>query len=140
MDSKQLEVIQDCEGCGVCCMHMGYPAFMLPREPFAESQLNSDTTCLSMLKEGWTREELLDGFEGESYWHSLPADLKKKWQAFVDGYQRQGELDGPCIWFDQDSRNCIHHEYRPAVCRDFEIGSKPCRQWRAHYRDKILKS
>ena len=139
-NKTELNVIEDCNGCGVCCLHMGYPAYMLPREPVAADQIAVDPELQQLLKAGWTEAELLKGHPGEKYWHQLPGKLKEEWQAFVDSYRREGELDGPCFWFDQETRLCKHHQVRPQVCRDFEAGSVECRQWRKVYEDKVIKN
>jgi len=137
--------VADCNGCGVCCFHMGYPAFVLPREPMTDEQIDADPELAKQAAMSpKRREELMAGHPGETYWHSLPEELRKQWQAFVDGYTlpEYGDtpetFDGPCIWFDMESRQCKNHEHRPNICRDFETGSKECYEWRAYYRDKIL--
>ncbi len=33
----------------------------------------------------------------------------------------------PCVWLDQDSDRCLHYEFRPQACRDFQINSDLCR-------------
>ena len=93
-------------------MHMGYPAFMDP----------------------------VDRSYDAEYWKALPQNLKQELTAYIAAYRPPpaGELDGPCCWFDMETRRCRHHEYRPRVCRDFETGSRGCRDWRWHYRDRIL--
>ena len=107
---------------------------MLPREKMSEREVESGDSAQEMLDTGWTKKELLDGHPGEEHWHRLPVPLKIEWQEFVDTYERAGTLDGPCFWFDLDTRRCMHHEYRPQVCRDFQTGSKGCREWRSEYR------
>lgn len=91
-------------------MHMGYPAFVLAtaKQP------------------------------AEEHWLSLPEDLRKELESFIAGYPilPKGELDGPCFWFDQQSRRCKHHEHRPRVCRDFEVGSQGCLSWRQWLREQ----
>ena len=93
-------------------MHMGYPAYLHDL--------------------GTQRDE--------ENWASLPSELKEQLQRYIANYktQSEGELDGPCIWFDMDTRRCKHHEHRPKVCRDFEVGSQSCLDWREHYRDRIV--
>lgn len=129
----QLPLIHDCSNCGVCCYHMGYPAFMLPRESATDEQIDRDPELQRLLAVGWTRDELKVGHPGESHWHNLPSDLKKEWQAYVATYDRPGELDGKCFWLDLETNLCKHHQHRPQVCRDFEAGSKECHHWRRHF-------
>ena len=110
----RLPVITNCEGCGVCCMHMGYPAFMDPADQSFDAV----------------------------YWNAMPDDLRDDLLAFIAAYKKPTgqDLDGVCYWFDMETRRCKHHEYRPRVWRDFEIGSKGCRDWREHYADRIIPS
>ena len=107
-----LPTVSDCEGCGVCCLHMGYPTYI--RE--------SDTG------------------PGEPAWQDLPANLKQELLRDIERYEppAAGQLDGPCTWFDQQTRRCKHHQHRPQVCRDFQVGSRNCLDWRRHYQNRIL--
>lgn len=113
--SNELPLVADCNGCGVCCLHMGYPPFIRPTEQR----------------------------EGESWWYLLPDDLRMELDQFIANYDAPvyGDsvetFDGPCCWFDLESRQCRHHQHRPNVCRDFETGSKQCHEWRRHYADRI---
>jgi Fe-S-cluster containining protein len=114
---NQLPVIAECAGCGVCCFHMGYPPYIRP-----------------------------DGEkEGEVWWYRLPEELKKELEAYIASYPLPEygadveSFDGPCCWFDMETRQCSHHEHRPNVCRDFETGSPQCHEWRGYYQEKIVK-
>ncbi len=71
----------------------------------------------------------------------MPIDLKHELVDYIESYEAPpaGQLDGPCIWFDLQTRTCKHHEHRPSVCRDFEIGSSQCREWRKHYQEIIVQ-
>ena len=106
-----LPTVDSCDGCGACCMHMGYPSY----------------------QEGNDRQP------PEEPWISLPDSLRHELLSFVATYQEppEGQLDGPCIWFDIETRRCKHHEHRPNVCRDFKINSEDCLGWREHYKDII---
>ena len=110
--SKTLPTIDDCQGCGVCCMHMGYPAFLTGNDQ-------------QPAEDAWTR---------------LPDHLRSELQEVIENYQapEPGQLDGPCVWLDLETRRCIHHTFRPRVCRDFSVGSRGCIEWREHYHDKIV--
>jgi uncharacterized protein len=65
---------------------------------------------------------------------ALPAEVLESYHAGL----RQRDADGwpdavPCFWFDLESRQCIHYEHRPEICRTgVEIGDEACRSWRAH--------
>lgn len=79
----------------------------------------------------------LDGSNGqpaEPAWIEMPLGLKAELDEFVSRYERPvSGLDGPCCWYDPQSRTCLHHEHRPRVCRDFQIGSEDCIGWREVY-------
>ena len=110
---------------------------MLPQPPATPDQIENDSTLRALIETGWTQDELLRGHDGEAHWHRLPSQLREEWLQFVENYQRDGALDGPCFWLDLETRKCKHHEYRPQVCRDFETGSDACREWRNEYREMI---
>lgn len=87
-----------CDGCGVCCMHVGCPPFM-----------------------PWEEEK-------------LPPNLKEEFQQILVTRQVQIKATGddwvPCAWFDWSTRKCKHYEHRPEVCREFEVGSSECINFR----------
>ena len=122
-----LTVITDCRGCGVCCLHMGYPAFNLPLEELRGEQAATKTAELPVRSQDRVR------------WNQLPASLRAELQAHIREYRapKPGQLDLACIWLDPTTRVCKHHEHRPQICRDFEIGSAPCLEWRRAYSDLI---
>lgn len=111
VEIPSLPTITDCDGCGACCLHMGYPTFLMPN----------------------------DDRPGEEQWESMPAPLKRDLLRYIESYSEppDGQLDGPCIWFDPEKRLCKHHAHRPRVCRDFRVGGGECRAWRRHYGDKL---
>lgn len=137
-----LPVVQ-CDGCGVCCFHMGYPAFVLPQQPLTESEIQSMEAQSGRPFSAARRRDLLTGRTGESHWHRLPEDLRDDWLKYVADYQTPDygdsvdTFDGPCYWLDTQTRMCKHHQYRPNVCRDFETGNSQCLQWRDVYADRI---
>ena len=140
----ELPLVADCQGCGVCCFHMGYPPFIRPIEPLSPEQIESDESLLAEIAvDPLRRRDLLQGREGEKWWFRLPNDLRNELDEYIANYQHKnyGEevesFDGPCCWFDMETRQCRHHQYRPNVCRDFETGSQQCHEWRRHYREKI---
>ena len=141
--SANLPVVS-CEGCGACCFHMGYPAYVLPRPAMTEAEIAADPQLsIRAAKDARFKQDLLNGNPGESYWHSMPDDLRAEWQAYVDQYELPtydgtvASLDGPCIWLDMETRQCKNHLHRPNICRDFATDSPGCHDWRKHYRDKI---
>jgi len=139
---SELPVVE-CAGCGVCCFHMGYPAFITPKQALSPAEVDQLEVESGKPFTARQREELLVGRAGESHWHQLPDDLKQAWLAHVETYElpTYGDtldtFDGPCTWLDVDTRMCKHHQYRPNVCRDFETGNPECLQWRDVYQDRI---
>ena len=55
----------------------------------------------------------------------LPAAYREALEAVLSG--PCGGDDGcPCIWLDRETGKCRHHELRPDICREFEIGGEDC--------------
>lgn len=122
---------------------MGYPAYITPRDPMTEAEIDRREEEQGKKFSDIRRAELLAGHPGESYWHELPSDLKSELEAHMADYQKPkygktlDTFDGPCIWLDMETRMCKHHTVRPNVCRDFETGSRECLDWRRTYEDRI---
>jgi Fe-S-cluster containining protein len=57
-------------------------------------------------------------------------ELRDYLKDLLAGIERE---DSACIWFDENSMRCRHHEHRPSVCRDFEVGSEDCVGWRERF-------
>lgn len=120
---------------------MGYPAFILPSDPLTVEQIENDPKLRKLATHPRSKQDLLNGNPGELYWHQLPENLKAELLDFMEEYSvPEGELDPACIWLDKETRLCKHHQYRPRVCRDFEIGSPGCQEWRKFYRNEIRTS
>ena len=146
--AKQLNVISDCSGCGVCCLHMGYPPFIRPAPPMSAAEIDAriqsdEEFAKSIAKDPLRRTDLERGRDGESWWHDLPEPLRVELDAYISDYAHKeygddvSTFDGPCFWLDSETRLCKNHLHRPNVCRDFETGSKQCLEWRNHYIDKV---
>lgn len=107
---KPLNVITNCNDCGVCCMEQT----ALPIHLAYDESNSGMTPCAPLPPE--LREELLA--------------LRAKWDA-EDSWPEDGS---PCIWFDQEKRQCKHYEHRPTLCRDaVKVGDESCRKWRRAY-------
>ena len=114
---------------------------MLPAEPLTMEQIQADPKLKEQARDPEIMRHLLEGHPGESFWHALPDHLRRELEMVLTEEKDSGvTMDGPCIWLDPDSRRCRHHEYRPSVCREFEIGSQECLDWRRTYRSSILNS
>lgn len=110
-----LPTLSDCSDCGICCLHMGYPSYIIGSPPDSNGE----------------------GQPAEPAWSQLPEWLKEDLLAYIASYKApaDGQLEGPCVWYDPDRRQCRHHEHRPQVCRDFQVGGQGCVDWRAYYRE-----
>jgi uncharacterized protein len=116
MGKVALPVIDSCEGCGACCTYVGSPpGYALFCPPPGRRLLD------------WTK-----GTPDHALWLAMPRRLRAELRAYyarclAEGDGRDGE---PCVWFDEDTRRCKHHEHRPSVCREFEVGGEDCRRVR----------
>jgi Fe-S-cluster containining protein len=108
IDLKHLPIVYDCEGCGVCCMHMGTPpgfVYYLPRKGEKISKEAREREDYQIVK-------------------SLPAKLRAELRAYYNAVDR-GELedrtgyDAPCPWLDERTMRCKHYENRPTICREY---------------------
>lgn len=61
---------------------------------------------------------------GDEEFHALPEELQAEIMEAIA--TRRGDRRLPCVWYDGENRRCRHHNVRPAVCRDFEVGGKDC--------------
>lgn len=98
-----------CAGCGMCCADQGTP-------PGYAMFLSSDPPAY------------LAGSDDERRWLSAPESARREVQDAFDADRSYG--DGPCCWYDTDTRRCRHHASRPSTCREFDAGSDDCRTYR----------
>ena len=61
----------------------------------------------------------------------LPNQLQQ--QVIELGYKSQASNKSACYWFDTSTKKCMHHEHRPQICRDFEMGGAICIMQRKFY-------
>lgn len=104
--ANALPIIASCGGCGACCLVVTEPPF----------------------------RRRLDG-TGEDGWERLRwerPDLHAELLAAARARSIQGapSFGTPCLWFDAESLQCKHYEYRPRDCREFAVGSQDCRDAR----------
>lgn len=109
-----LPVVNDCSGCGACCMTMNSPPGF-----------------------GGVEVMLFATPEDERRFHDAPQEAQDLVFAYYDRIENlpHGEEipEGPCCWFDAESRRCRFYEHRPSVCREFPVGSEPCLGWRERF-------
>ena len=65
---------------------------------------------------------------------ALPTEAIEQLRSYLQRLLNGEELQDPaCIWLNRETNRCRYHEYRPLICRDFEIGSEECLTWRQSY-------
>jgi Fe-S-cluster containining protein len=99
----QFQVLQpeSCAGCGLCCEGIGSPVLLYASGPRI--------------------------IEPHPFRPSgLPLELIEEIDAHFLGLARGQEAQERCLWFDTDTRRCKHYEWRPQVCRDYELGGRAC--------------
>ena len=104
-----------CNNCGACCMAQVSPP-------------------------GYCGQEMVffSTPEDERRFNSAPQeaqDLVWSWQDRIDNLPDGAPLpdDEPCCWFDVKTLRCRFYDWRPSVCRDFDVGSEGCRCWRDEF-------
>ncbi|MCK4340265.1 MAG: YkgJ family cysteine cluster protein [Phycisphaerae bacterium] len=95
-----------CKGCGLCCMHMRTP-------PFIPVGGDKSYNALPKNKKRWLRK-----------WIESP-----RWM-WLD--KHIGE-DCPCVWLDMETGRCTHHEIRPRICIEYEVGCEACLKLRKEF-------
>lgn len=66
--------------------------------------------------------------------YELPEDLRDEVLGFEKSEPDRETSEKPCYWFNRETKQCMQYEYRPMVCRDFEVGTIPCRSYRRYHR------
>jgi Fe-S-cluster containining protein len=106
-----------CDGCGVCCMQQGSPPgylYLLQLAPEARAR--------------WPDPEDVERIE------RLPREALARINRYVSRLRRREVSgDGPCIWLNQETRQCRFHEHRPEICRNFMVQGEGCASRREEY-------
>ena len=101
MDELPVLPPTSCDGCGVCCLGVGSPILLYASRPhYCEPHPFRP--------------------------RNLPQELVDEINLHFAGLLRGQEPQESCLWFDQQTRRCKHHEYRPQVCCDYELGGPEC--------------
>lgn len=90
----------------------------------------------------WPDHMLADVQQGEDYQRflSLPDEALQSIKDYSDAIDRgeAGDDVEPCIWFDEQTRQCKWYEHRPDICRDeVTVNDEYCIRWREVYADTI---
>ncbi len=107
----RLDVLQpdDCEECGLCCEGIGSPVLLYASRPRLAGP---------------------HPFRPPG----LPQTLIDEIDETLGGLFRGQEPQDRCLWFDPITRRCRHYEWRPQVCRDYELGGRACLDRREQHR------
>ncbi len=101
---------ESCDGCGLCCEGIGSPV------------------ALYVSRTGWSGVHPFRPVD-------IPEDLIREIDDHFGGLFRGQEPQERCLWFDPVARQCRHYEWRPQVCRDYELGGDACLARRREYRE-----
>jgi Fe-S-cluster containining protein len=104
-----------CDGCGLCCEGIGSPVALFASRP------------------GWEQNHPFR-FPG------MPDGLVQEVDDHFSGLFRGQEPQERCLWFDPATRKCRHYEWRPQVCRDYELAGETCLLRREEYRQASVGS
>ena len=112
-----LPIVESCDDCGACCREQESPPgyVMLLASPDmmdAPGPFKADVERLQ----------------------SLPAAALAELREYMVRLLNGAEQDDPaCIWLDSATMQCRYHEHRPSICREFELGTAECIEWRKTY-------
>lgn len=120
MAQINLPIIDTCEGCGgLCCRTQesppGYLYILLNKPgPGEPGIIEAD------------RERVA----------KLPGKIKAELYRYGEYIKKHKKHPNKliCIWLNEATGQCRHHDLRPQVCRDFERGGHYCRQWRREFK------
>jgi Fe-S-cluster containining protein len=103
---------ESCSGCGLCCERIGSPVVLYQSRP------------------AWADHHPFRPA-------GMPLHLIEEIDAHFAGTFRGGEPEDVCFWYDPETRQCKHYEWRPKVCRDYELGGHECRNLRRPYLSQL---
>ena len=98
---------QNCDGCSACCGSVGHPPFLLALDDGVISPVA--------------------GADSRADQYRLLAAPPEAQAAYVANH---GVINSPCAWLDAIDNRCRYYDFRPDICRTFEIGGKWCSQFR----------
>jgi len=96
-----------CDGCSACCHVVGHPPFLLE------------------LDNGIPRP--IEGADSQVDYQRLRAAPPEAQFAYLTNH---GAINCPCTWLDEGFSRCRYYEFRPDVCRTFEVGGNWCSKFR----------
>jgi uncharacterized protein len=94
----------NCDDCGACCRDIGHP-------PFLVELIDGVPQAV---------DDRLDSTSDQQRILAAPAEARAE---YLSSRHRSS---GPCAWLDRASGRCRHYEFRPDICRTFEVAGKWC--------------
>lgn len=114
MDLLPLLPPDSCETCGLCCQGIGSPVLIYATRPGLPTPHPFRPA-------------------------NLPQELIEEVDQNFAGLVRGQEPQERCLWFNPVTLKCQHYEYRPQVCRDYELAGRACLQRRRDEWKKITE-
>jgi Fe-S-cluster containining protein len=104
---REFNVLQPdtCDDCGLCCQGVGSPVMVYQSRPDIAGPHPARPP-------------------------DLPQPLIEEIDAHFLGLARGYEPQESCLWYDPEARCCKHYEWRPPICRQYELGGQDCRKLR----------
>lgn len=101
----ELPVVTNCEGCGVCCTSMRTPPHMV-------FYVNEEYEPI--------------GEDCQDDYNRLMAAPEEARQVRLAKMMGDAPDESPCSWLDPETKQCRWYEFRPDICRDFDVGGESC--------------
>lgn len=102
-----------CDDCGACCMHMRSPPSVVLWENGAPVLRASNG---------------LESDPQDFAWLMAAPDEARRIE--LERLDSDAPEECPCCWLDLETKRCRFYEFRPGVCRDFELGGECCLSYR----------
>ena len=99
---------ESCDGCGLCCEGIGSPVLVYVSRPNVSGP---------------------HPFRPRDLPEELIRDIDERFAGLTRGQEPQER----CVWFDAAGRRCKHYQWRPQLCRDYELGGSACLSLRRRY-------
>ncbi len=68
----------------------------------------------------------IGGADSDADYHRLMSAPKEAQAVYLS----RDKASGACSWLDTTNNRCVHYEFRPDLCRTFEVGGKWCSNYR----------
>jgi len=110
---NSLPIVENCDGCGACCMAMRTPPFLI-FWPHGEDQ--------PLAPDGQRGSDPVD----YAFLMGAPEEARRIMRERLLTPHDSVPDEAPCSWLDLETKRCRFHEHRPELCRDFPVGGDGC--------------